>query len=113
MKRFSFALVLCALAFAGVTFSDSACAADRAHILKVYNWADYIDMDNVLNTFGLELAKHLLHTAGFELENGVGIAGREDFCKYFFFKRNFLDVNAFSGLILNIFQGFGDNIKIS
>ena len=51
MKRFSFALVLCALAFAGVTFSDSACAADRAHILKVYNWADYIDMDNVLNTF--------------------------------------------------------------
>lgn len=26
-------------------------AADRAHTLKVYNWADYIDMDNVLNTF--------------------------------------------------------------
>lgn len=51
MKRFSFALVLCALAFAGVTFSDSAYAADRAHTLKVYNWADYIDMDNVLNTF--------------------------------------------------------------
>lgn len=25
--------------------------ADRAHTLKVYNWADYIDMDNVLNTF--------------------------------------------------------------
>ena len=28
-----------------------AFAADRAHTLKVYNWADYIDMDNVLNTF--------------------------------------------------------------
>ena len=26
-------------------------AADRAHTLKVYNWADYIDMENVLNTF--------------------------------------------------------------
>lgn len=26
-------------------------AADRAHTLKVYNWADYIDMDNVLNKF--------------------------------------------------------------
>ena len=26
-------------------------AADRAHTLKVYNWADYIDMDNVLNSF--------------------------------------------------------------
>lgn len=26
-------------------------AADRAHTLKVYNWADYIDMDNVLNNF--------------------------------------------------------------
>ena len=25
--------------------------ADRAHTLKVYNWADYIDMDNVLNKF--------------------------------------------------------------
>ena len=23
-------------------------AADRAHTLKVYNWADYIDMENVL-----------------------------------------------------------------
>lgn len=29
----------------------STIAADRAHTLKVYNWADYIDMDNVLNTF--------------------------------------------------------------
>lgn len=26
-------------------------AADREHTLKVYNWADYIDMDNVLNKF--------------------------------------------------------------
>lgn len=26
-------------------------AADRAHTLKVYNWADYIDMENVLNKF--------------------------------------------------------------
>lgn len=26
-------------------------AADRAHTLKVYNWADYIDLENVLNTF--------------------------------------------------------------
>ncbi len=26
-------------------------AADREHTLKIYNWADYIDMDNVLNTF--------------------------------------------------------------
>ncbi|MBO6073535.1 MAG: ABC transporter substrate-binding protein [Paludibacteraceae bacterium] len=26
-------------------------AADRAHTLKVYNWADYIDLDNVLNKF--------------------------------------------------------------
>lgn len=29
----------------------SAFGADRAHTLKVYNWADYIDIDNVLNTF--------------------------------------------------------------
>ena len=26
-------------------------AADREHTLKIYNWADYIDMDNVLNKF--------------------------------------------------------------
>ena len=25
--------------------------ADRAHTLKIYNWADYIDMDNVLDKF--------------------------------------------------------------
>lgn len=29
----------------------SAFAADRAHTLKIYNWADYIDIENVLNTF--------------------------------------------------------------
>lgn len=29
----------------------SVFAADREHTLKVYNWADYIDMENVLNTF--------------------------------------------------------------
>lgn len=28
-----------------------AAPADRAHTLKVYNWQDYIDIDNVLNTF--------------------------------------------------------------
>ncbi|MCQ2342405.1 MAG: ABC transporter substrate-binding protein [Paludibacteraceae bacterium] len=31
--------------------SSNAVAADRAHTLKVYNWQDYIDMDNVLNKF--------------------------------------------------------------
>ncbi len=49
MKRFSLASVLVALFTLGMTFS--ATAADRAHTLKIYNWADYIDMDNVLNTF--------------------------------------------------------------
>ena len=34
------------------TSQSSACfAADRAHTLKIYNWADYIAMDSVLNTF--------------------------------------------------------------
>ncbi len=28
-----------------------AAPADRAHTLKIYNWQDYIDIDNVLNTF--------------------------------------------------------------
>lgn len=37
---------------AGMVLSiASVFAADREHTLKVYNWADYIDMDNVLNTF--------------------------------------------------------------
>lgn len=38
------------LALFVATFSLSVFATDRAHILKIYNWADYIDMDNVLNT---------------------------------------------------------------
>ena len=45
MKRI-FSLAVAALFCAMGIF-----AADRAHTLKVYNWADYIDMDNVLNTF--------------------------------------------------------------
>ena len=39
------------LAVAVLFGAFGAFAADRAHTLKVYNWADYIDMDNVLNTF--------------------------------------------------------------
>ena len=51
MKRSFFALVLmAALTFAGITLPAASQAADRAHTLKVYNWADYIDM-NVLNGF--------------------------------------------------------------
>lgn len=52
MKRSFCAFVLmAALTFAGITLPSASQAADRAHTLKVYNWADYIDMDNVLNTF--------------------------------------------------------------
>ena len=50
MKRRILFIALCAVAFSGVN-TQIAAAADRAHTLKVYNWADYIDMDNVLNTF--------------------------------------------------------------
>ena len=43
MKRvFYFILALCLVMPA---------FADRAHTLKIYNWADYIDMDNVLDKF--------------------------------------------------------------
>ena len=49
MKKLTLVLALCALAFTGM--NQPAAAADRAHTLKVYNWADYIDMDHVLNTF--------------------------------------------------------------
>ena len=49
MKRFSLASVLVALFTLCIALT--ATAADRAHTLKIYNWADYIDMDNVLNTF--------------------------------------------------------------
>ncbi len=31
--------------------TTNAVAADRAHTLKVYNWQDYIDMENVLDKF--------------------------------------------------------------
>lgn len=44
MKKF-FSLALCLLMGMG------AFAADRAHTLKVYNWADYIDETNVLDKF--------------------------------------------------------------
>ena len=39
------------LAVAALLCTMGALAADRAHTLKVYNWADYIDMDNVLASF--------------------------------------------------------------
>ena len=39
------------LAVAALLCTFGALAADRAHTLKVYNWADYIDMDNVLASF--------------------------------------------------------------
>ena len=48
MKKFLFAVVLMALPCFLVS---NLYAADREHTLKVYNWADYIDMENVLNTF--------------------------------------------------------------
>ena len=48
MKRTKALVALCAVMVFGVA---SVFAADRAHTLKVYNWADYIDMENVLNTF--------------------------------------------------------------
>ncbi|MBQ0136966.1 MAG: ABC transporter substrate-binding protein, partial [Bacteroidales bacterium] len=32
-------------------FQSQSVAANRAHTLKVYNWQDYIDMENVLNKF--------------------------------------------------------------
>lgn len=44
MKKIFLSVIAMMLAF--TTF-----AADRNNVLKVYNWADYIDMDNVLNTF--------------------------------------------------------------
>lgn len=44
MKKILLSMIALMLAF--TTF-----AADRNNVLKVYNWADYIDMDNVLNKF--------------------------------------------------------------
>lgn len=47
MKKIFFAVAAFVLPFVLVS---NTFAADRAHTLKVYNWADYIDM-NVLNSF--------------------------------------------------------------
>lgn len=48
MKKIFFTLSL----FAVAAFNFVANASDdREHVLKIYNWADYIDMDSVLNTF--------------------------------------------------------------
>lgn len=47
MKRFFFAVAALVLPF---VFVSNTFAADREHTLKIYNWADYIDMD-VLNAF--------------------------------------------------------------
>lgn len=49
MKRLALATLLLAVAMTGMVVP--AQAEDRSQILKIYNWADYIDMDNVLNTF--------------------------------------------------------------
>lgn len=48
-KQFRTLVVLVMAALMACPFFTQA--ADRAHTLKVYNWADYIDMDNVLNKF--------------------------------------------------------------
>lgn len=47
MKRF-FSVIVCAVFGASLSLSY---ALDREHTLKVYNWADYIDMTNVLDKF--------------------------------------------------------------
>lgn len=39
------------LFFLATAVTLTVTAADRAHTLKVYNWADYIDMQNVLDKF--------------------------------------------------------------
>ena len=39
------------LGLMAVIMGMTAFAADREHTLKVYNWADYIDLENVLNKF--------------------------------------------------------------
>lgn len=48
MKKFIFLLATLLLP---IFYASNIQAADREHTLKVYNWADYIDMDNVLNNF--------------------------------------------------------------
>lgn len=44
MKKLSSILV-------AILFVFTSFAADREHTLKIYNWADYIDMTNVLDKF--------------------------------------------------------------
>lgn len=48
MKKFFFAVAALVLP---VLLVSNLQAADREHTLKIYNWADYIDMTNVLNKF--------------------------------------------------------------
>ena len=48
MKKFFCAIIGL---FLPMLFISELHAADRAHTLKIYNWADYIDMTNVLNNF--------------------------------------------------------------
>lgn len=48
MKKFIFAVAALVLP---VFLVSNMHAADREHTLKIYNWADYIDMTNVLNKF--------------------------------------------------------------
>ena len=48
MKKFLLTVVVLVLP---ILWIADVHAADREHTLKVYNWADYIDMTNVLNTF--------------------------------------------------------------
>lgn len=50
MKKIKFFSLLLLVATFGMN-SSHVYAADRAHTLKVYNWADYIDLDNVLDKF--------------------------------------------------------------
>ena len=46
MKHTRFLLsMICALALAALPFAHAAAAEQRSHVLKVYNWADYIDED--------------------------------------------------------------------
>ncbi len=48
MKKFFFAFVALLLP---IFCAPNLQAADRSQTLKIYNWADYIDMTNVLNNF--------------------------------------------------------------
>ena len=48
MKKFFFAVAALLLPIFCIS---NVQAADRENTLKIYNWADYIDMTNVLNKF--------------------------------------------------------------